>query len=199
MTVKQIIPTHYEFETGDSKPTGVKLPVTTLRDTLTNAMWITYDGGANWIIADKRVRIVKEDGSFADVGYEFTINGVNFNGYANIKMLTLDADAEDDDPKPFNFEGSPYQVGATKIFIVFQALIKLQQTDVIGRIGEADSSGGAISKEVLKLSQGTILPFMVDCWGVFTSGKYITAETDSSSDVYQLQSGSVLYGVEVDA
>ncbi len=64
MTVKMIIPTHYEFETGDDKPTGVKLPVTTLRDILTNAMWITYDGGVTWIVADKRVRLVGEDGSF---------------------------------------------------------------------------------------------------------------------------------------
>ena len=63
MTVKQIIPTHYEFETTDDKPTGV-LPITTLRDILTNAMYITYDGGENWIVADKRVRLVGEDGSF---------------------------------------------------------------------------------------------------------------------------------------
>ncbi len=64
MTVKQIIPTHYEMSHGDTKPTTGIPPITTIREIDTNMMWITYDGGTNWIVADKRVRLVGEDGSF---------------------------------------------------------------------------------------------------------------------------------------
>jgi len=135
----------------------------------------------------------------AALGYEFTINGVNFNGYANIKMLTLDGNAEDDDPLTLHDAGVDYEVPTGKVFIAFQALIWLQQTAMVGRIGESDTADTAISKEVLKFSNGTVLPFMESCIGVFAAGKFITAETDSSNDNYTIKSGSVLYGVEVDA
>ena len=137
--------------------------------------------------------------ALAALGYEFTINGVNFNGYANIKMLTLDGNAEDDDPITLHDAGVDYQVGVGKVFIAFRALIWLEQIAMVGRIGESDSADGAITKEVIKASNGTQVPFMTDVIGVFAAGKYITAETDSASDNYTIKSGSVLYGVEVDA
>ena len=137
--------------------------------------------------------------ALAAPGYEFTINGVNFNGYANIKMLTLDGNAEDDDPITLHDAGVDYQVDTGKVFIAFQALIWLEQIALIGRIGESDAADGAITKEVLKFSKGVQVPFMESCIGVFAAGKYVTAETDSASDNYAIKSGSVLYGVEVDA
>jgi len=69
-------------------------------------------------------------------------------------------------------EGSDYEVGEGKVFIAFQALIYLEQNVVIGRIGEAASANGAIAKEVLKFSNGTNLPFMTDCIGVFAAGTF---------------------------
>ena len=218
MTVVNIRPQYYEGLAADTKPTDA--PVKSVyRETDTNMIWITYVYGT-WVEADKRIRLVEEDGTFIDLptelaaivtaaeavetavaalGYEFTINGVNFNGYAKIKTLTLDGNAEDDDPITLHDEGVDYVVPTGKVFICFQALVWLQQVQMIGRIGESDSADGAITKEVLKLSQGNTLPFLTNCHGVFTAGKYITAETDSASDNYTIQSGSVLYGVEVDA
>jgi len=135
----------------------------------------------------------------AAASYEFSINGVNFDGYENIKMLTLDGNAEDDDPITLHDGGSDYEVPTGKVFIAFQALVWLEQIAMVGRIGESDTADGAISKEVLKMSNGTQVPFMTDCYGVFTAGKFITAETDAANDNYQIKSGSCLYGVEVDA
>jgi len=151
---------------------------------------------ATYSLGDRLKAIVT---ALAALGYEFTINGVNFNGYANIKMLTLDANAEDDDPHTLHDAGVDYQVGVGKVFIAFQALIWLEQIALVGRIGESDEADGAITKEVLKFSKGVQVPFMESCIGVFAAGKYVTAETDSNSDNYTIKSGSVLYGVEVDA
>ena len=140
---------------------------------------------------------------FGDVDattYEFTINGVNFNGYGNIKLLTLDSDAKDDNPQTLHDAGSNYQVGTGKVFIAFQAMIYIYNASEMGRIGEADvkyGDGAGITKEVLKLDNGTNLPFMTPCVGVFGSGKFITAETTSNSVAMKV--GSILYGVEVDA
>ena len=137
--------------------------------------------------------------ALAALGYEFTINGVNFNDYDNIKTLTLDGNAEDDDPITLHDAGVDYQVGTGKVFIAFQALIWLEQIALVGRIGESDAADGAITKEVLKFGKGVQTPFMEPCIGVFAAGKYVTAETTSNSDNYTIKSGSVLYGVEVDA
>lgn len=62
MTVKKILNLYYEGESTDDKPTGV-LNGTTFLETDTQKLWITYDG-TNWIVADLRVRLVGEDGSF---------------------------------------------------------------------------------------------------------------------------------------
>jgi len=131
--------------------------------------------------------------------YEFSINGINFDGYTKLKTLTLDGNAEDDDPITLHDAGADYEVPSGKVFIAFQALVWLEQIAMVGRIGESDTADAAISKEVLKLGNGTQVPFITDCYGVFTAGKFITAESDSNSDNYTIKSGSVLYGVEVDA
>ena len=69
MTVVRIRTRYYEGLSTDDKPTGV-INGTTFRETDTRANWITYDGD-NWEVADKRVRIVNEDGSFVDLPAEF--------------------------------------------------------------------------------------------------------------------------------
>lgn len=235
MTVRKIIPTHYEMSSGDTPPTGV-LPITTLRETDTNRMWITYDGGTTWIVADKRVRLVEADGTLIDLpaefaalltligaaqdapaaytllkrlkdivtavaalGYQFTINGINFDGYAKIKSLTLDTGAYNDHPQTLHDGGIDYKPASGTVFVAFQALAWNQQLEMVGRIGEGTATPNeAITKEVLKLSNGTNKPFMTNCYGVFTAGKYITAESNSGSSNYCLQAGSVLYGAEID-
>lgn len=131
--------------------------------------------------------------------YEFSINGINFDGYENIKMLTLDGNAESDDPITLHDDGADYEVPADKVFIAFQALVWLEQIAMVGILGESGTADAAIVKEVLKLGNGTQVPFMTDCYGVFTAGNFVTAESDSAADNYTIKSGSVLYGVEIDA
>jgi len=133
-------------------------------------------------------------------GYAFSINGVNFDSHTKIKSLTLDGDAKDNTPLTLHDAGADYQVPTGKVFIAYQAMIYIYNASEMGRIGEAvakDGDGAGITKEVLKLANGTNLPFMTSCIGVFTAGKFITAETTSTSVV--MKSGSILYGVEVDA
>jgi len=135
--------------------------------------------------------------------YEFSIGGVNFNGHAKIKTLTLDTNAYNDHAYTLHdaSDGEDYQVPVGKVFISFQALVWLEQIAMVGRIGESTEADGVIDDtgEVLKLANGTLLPFMVNCVGVFSAGKYITAESDSGNDNYTIKSGSVLYGIETDA
>ena len=162
----------------------------------------TIDAGAAGAVTSKLRRLTTDMSALLTavgaLGYEFTINGVNFNGYTNIKMLTLDGNAEDDDPITLHDAGVDYEVPADHIFIAFQALVWLEQIAMVGRIGESDTADAAISKEVLKFSNGTQVPFMEQCIGVFAAGKFVTAESDSASDNYTIKSGSVLYGVEID-
>lgn len=69
MTVKQIRTLHWEGLSTDVKPTGV-IQWTTFIETDTRALFITYDGN-NWVVADERVRLVEEDGTFIDLPAEF--------------------------------------------------------------------------------------------------------------------------------
>ncbi len=69
MTVKQIFTKYWEGLDADDKPTGV-VAQTVYRATDTRRVWITYDG-TNWVIADKRVRLVNEDGTYVDIPGEF--------------------------------------------------------------------------------------------------------------------------------
>jgi len=180
----------------------MSLPSRVLKDSSGNEILGKVTGSPAASTIGARLKAIET--ALAALGYEFTINGVNFNGYAKIKSLFLEANAKDDVPKTlhhYNDEGAleDYKVPEDKVFISFQAMIYLEQTTVIGRIGESDTADGAISKEILKFSNGTNLPFITNCYGVFAAEKYITAETDSSNASYEMVSGSVLYGVEVDA
>ena len=65
MTVVKILEKHYEGLSTDDKPVGV-INGTTFKETDTNANYITYDG-TNWIVTDRRVRLVNEDGSFVSI------------------------------------------------------------------------------------------------------------------------------------
>lgn len=65
MTVKQLLAKYYEGLDADAKPTTDILPQTIYRAIDTQRIWICYDG-TNWVIADKRVRLVNEDGEFID-------------------------------------------------------------------------------------------------------------------------------------
>lgn len=86
MAVRQILTTHYEGLSTDDKPTGVIFG-TTFRETDTRAMYITYDG-TNWVVADRRVRIVNEDGTFVDVPGEFdTLEAVLSDMLDNVAVL----------------------------------------------------------------------------------------------------------------
>ena len=69
MTVKQILDKHYEGLSTDVKPVGVIIG-TTFRETDTRANHITHDG-TNWVVADERVRLTNEDGTFVDLPGEF--------------------------------------------------------------------------------------------------------------------------------
>jgi len=60
----------YEGASTDTKPTGVPNG-TICRYTDTREVVITYDGGTTYINADKRVRLVEEDGSYIDLPGEF--------------------------------------------------------------------------------------------------------------------------------
>jgi len=63
MTVKKKLEKYYEGLYADDRPTGVP-DQTIYKCTDTGGTEITYDGGANWVVADKRIRLVGEDGHF---------------------------------------------------------------------------------------------------------------------------------------
>lgn len=63
MAVTKKLEKYYEGLYGDDRPTGV--PDQTIYKCIdTGGTEITYDGGTTWVVADKRVRLVGEDGSF---------------------------------------------------------------------------------------------------------------------------------------
>ena len=124
--------------------------------------------------------------------------------FDKIRQLTLPGDADDDNPVTFHDEdGNDYQVPADTIFISINGLFQVDNTSAIVRIGESDAGDGAITREVVALT-GIVLGLAASEWGnvsdgqmvgVFRAGKYVTAETHTSS--YKLITDSVLYGIEV--
>ncbi len=62
MTVKQILAKYYEGESTDDKPTGV-ISGSTFQEIDTQAVYISYDGDT-WVVADERVRLTNEDGTY---------------------------------------------------------------------------------------------------------------------------------------
>ena len=152
---------------------------------------------------DYTMLLVDSTGRLHTRGYEFTINGVNFNGYAKIKTLMLPSDCASGAFVTFHHYNAggtevDYQVPSdpAKVFIAFQALVYESYATGIGVVGEtAAANTTPFTKEVLFLSNGTASPSMENCYGSFAAGKYVTA----SSISYIFKSGSALYGVEVDA
>ena len=187
MAVKKIATmSRYTGAEGDSKPTGVQVG-STFWEYDTRILFITYDDGTNWEIK-------------TSPPYEFTINGVNFDGHEKIKTLMLPSDCNSGTFKEFThwLDGSEvnYFVPTGKVLIIFQALVYESNAAGIAVVGETTVAGtGPFTKEVLFLANGTALPSMENCWGVFAAGEYVTA----SSISYNFKSGSALYGVEVDA
>lgn len=65
MVVRQVLAKHWEGLSTDDKPVDV-IVGTTFKETDTRATHITYDG-TNWVVADERVRLTNEDGTFIDL------------------------------------------------------------------------------------------------------------------------------------
>lgn len=129
-------------------------------------------------------------------GYKYSLGGVNFDDFSQVKMLTLDANATDNTGRTLKDGGSAYKPGTGKAFIAFLVCAYIDEAGTIGRIGESSSIDGDIETEVLKFSEGKTKPFMQEVFGVFSAGEYINAETTLQGG--NLKSGSVLYGIEVD-
>lgn len=62
--------------------------------------------------------------------------------------------------------------------------------------GDSEISDYALSKEVIRVSEGGTHPFMQEVFGVFGDNRFISGSSTSSS---YLMAGTVLYGIEVDA
>ena len=192
MTVERIVGPDEFIGTTDAEPTdGVTTvrPGATFYDYETGILYITYDNGTTWV--EKVTKVA---------GYEFTINGVNFNGYAKIKTLMLPSDCASGAFVTFhhyNDAGSEvdYQVPEGSVFIAYQALAYESYETGIAVVGETDVENTTpFTKEVLFLANGTNTPFMTDCYGVFAAESFVTA----SSISYIFKSGSALYGIEIE-
>lgn len=125
------------------------------------------------------------------------VGSVSFSDYSKLKVLYLSANADDNTPKSMNDveTGAAYQVPAGYVFIAGKVSHYLDWNTVAGRIGEASSSGGAITKDVLAFGTGTTFPGTNNVIGVFAATKYITAESSDNSK--SLRTPTLLYGVEV--
>jgi hypothetical protein len=125
------------------------------------------------------------------------IGCIEFSDYSKLKVLYLSANADDNSPAAmYDVETSAaYQVPAGSVFVGGRVTHYLDFDVTCGRIGEAATSGGAISKDVLAFGTGTGYPDTSDVIGVFASEKYITAESSDNSK--QLRTPTVLYGVEI--
>lgn len=126
---------------------------------------------------------------------------VAFDDYSLSKILTLPSEAKDDVPITFHDNGVDYQVPAGKVFIVGKIGLIMGNIVYHGRIGESDTADGAINKEILKgLGVDTIeVVKYLDVLGVYTAGKYVTAETTGTGAGQEIDSDTTLFGVEITA
>lgn len=129
----------------------------------------------------------------------FSIGGVNFNDYRLIKMLCLDDYVDGDLFKSVHIAGgsTPYQVPTGKVFIAFKVVARIESGNVNGIFGESATDGGAITKHVLRFSNGTTNWFTHDVIGIFAAGKYITGSTSDNN--VKMRDGGALYGIEIEA
>ncbi len=132
----------------------------------------------------------------AVVAYKW--GGISFDDYSLIKTLILPSDA-DTVEKTFHDGGANYQVPSGKVFIVGRVMWGCNSSANMRRVGESVAADGPLSPVVFQLSP----PLASNLWqyeeviGVFTAGKYVTG--DSVAGGNDLQSGTTLYGVEIDA
>lgn len=144
------------------------------------------------------------------LGYAFSMGGVNFNDYSQIKMLMLYTEAKDGTPITLHHPDAStnYRVpkngvdgyeGVDKVFIAFQAVLLQSSSATLVRFGMSNTADATVDgQEVITCGAGlTSIPAMVEVVGFFTAGKYVTAETNLNT--LRLKVGSVLYGIEVDA
>jgi len=130
--------------------------------------------------------------SIPGTGYKYSLGGVNFDDFSQVKMLTLD-NTTTTSFKTLHCPGSTdYAVPGGKALIAFLFLVYNQDSGMVGRIGESGTADQSITKNVIKAANGTDKPSMEEVFGVFAENTYVTA-----SDY--LKSGTVLYGIEVDA
>jgi len=131
------------------------------------------------------------------LGYEFTINGINFNDYSLIKTLWLPSEANS--VTKVNFQdpddSEDYTVPTGHVFIAYRFAGRIEGVDTVGRIGEGLVAGDIV-KDVLSLGVGTGKPFMEDVLGVYAATKYIKARTNHTTN--GMSANSALYGIEVD-
>jgi len=130
----------------------------------------------------------------AALGYEFTIDGINFNDYSLIKTLWLPSEANQLATVNFQDAGSDYTVPADHVFIATKVTARIEGVDTVARIGEG-LVGGDIVKDVLSLGVGTGYPFMEKVMGVYAATKYIKAKTNHNTN--GMSANSALYGIEV--
>lgn len=124
--------------------------------------------------------------------------GVSFDDPALAKILILPSDAKDDTPITFHdLDGDDYQVPGGKQFIVGRWNYQVY-VGYVGRVGESDAADGAITKEVIKINARATEWFFDEVIGVYSAGKYVTAET-TGTGAYLMDADTTLYGVEIDA
>ena len=128
--------------------------------------------------------------------------GIVFDDKSLIKTLILPSEATDATPITFHDNGTNYQVPVGKVFIVGRGMWAIGTTIIIyGRVGESASADGALTKEVINLNPNPISAAWSyeDVIGVYTAEKYVTGETSTTAAGDELQVGTTLYGVEIDA
>ncbi|GAJ15573.1 unnamed protein product [marine sediment metagenome] len=125
--------------------------------------------------------------------------GIAFDDKSLIKTLILPSIARDDNPITFHDNGVDYQVPVGKVFIVGHFVNIGTTTDAwVGRAGESDGADGAITRDVAQVEiEADVKSNSKDVLGVYTAGKYVTAESDTNTTGPQQY--STLYGVEIDA
>lgn len=127
----------------------------------------------------------------------FRVGTGHFDDITVVKTLTLPSEADEDTPISFHDEaGNDYVVPANKRFIALQ----LKGTSISSitanplRIGESASADSAIvTNRVLEIVTASLATYNVI--GYFTTGKFITAETDNPDQA--INAKTLLVGLEI--
>ncbi len=124
--------------------------------------------------------------------------GIAFDDKSLIKTLILPADADFVAPITYHDEaGNNYVVPVGKVFICGLMVFILTVSTVLPRAGESDGIDAAITKPVVTgASLAGSIAGSQEVIGLFAAGKYVTG---SSSTTAQHRTGSMLFGIEIDA